>query len=524
MSVGALARLARQTRSQPQLQAWTIPAPVAGLNAKHGLPSMQPNEAIVLDNYFPETTYVRLRRGFSDWATGITGDVTSIFEWQGPATSKLKAAISDKIYDITSSGAVGAAELSSLTNGKWQHCQFTTSGGNFLVICNGADSVRNYDGTTWTTPAITGVSSAALINVWPHKSRLWFVQTGTTKAWYLPTNSIAGAATEFDLGSQFVYGGKLKLIGTLSRDSGDGLDDYIVFISSQGEFVVYQGTDPASASTWAKVGNYRAGPPVGDRALVQVAGDLGVITQDGAVSLMGMMQVDRASSARAAITDKISDLFSDDYEDFGSLYGWQAMVHPTGHMLICNVPTSDSAGALTARQYVMNTMTGAWCRFTGHNAACWGRLGDTIYFGGTNGVWKADTGTADDGADIPGHIDTAFNYLGGPGRKHIKNIRPIIGANALPEVAIRANWDFEHNHPSTDDIFNLGTVTGSGVWGTSLWGTGTWAGGEERYAFWYDASGIGDAMSISIQTATQGVSMNFYSFDIQFERMSRYAL
>lgn len=520
-----VAQRGRLRPNQVTLQGYTIPSPVRGLNAKDGLPSMAPDDAIILDNYFPEPSYVRLRRGYSDWATGITGDVTSIFEWQGPATSKLKAAISDKIYDITSSGAVGAAEVSSLTNGKWQHCQFTTSGGNFLVICNGADSVRNYDGTTWTTPSITGVTSSTLINVWPHKSRLWFVQSGTTKAWYLPTNSIAGAATQFDLGSQFRFGGKLKLIGSLSSDSGDGMDDFIVFISSQGEFVVYQGTDPASASTWGKIGNFYGGPPIGDRAIIQVAGDLGVLCEDGAVSLKGMMQVDRASSSKASITDRIRDLFSDDYQSYGSKYGWQAMVYPTGHMLICNVPTDDTAGALVSRQYAMNTLTGAWCRFTNMNAACWGRLGDTIYFGGTNGVWKADTGTTDDGNDINGQIQTAYNYLGSRTvRKHIKNIRPVIGANALPEVAIRANWDFQRSDPTTDDIFHLGSTVGSGIWGSSLWGTGTWAGGEDRYAFWYDATGIGDAMSINLKTATQGVEMKFYSFDLQFERMSRWAL
>lgn len=512
-------------RAPPALSGAAIPAPVAGLNARDGLPSMKPADAIILDNYFPEASYVRLRRGYSDHATGITGDVTTLMEWSGPGSAKLKAAIADKIYDVTAAGAVGAAELSGLTNGRWQHTQFTTSGGNFLVCCNGADSVRNYDGTTWTTPAITGVTSSTLVNVWPHKSRLWFVENSSTKAWYLPVNSIAGAATEFQLGAQFRLGGKLKLIGSLSKDSGDGLDDFIVFVSSLGEFVVYQGTDPSSATTWAKVGNFYAGPPIGDRALVQVAGDLGVLTQDGAVSFLGMMQIDRANAARASITDKIRDLFSGDYRSYGTKAGWQAIVYPTGHMLICNVPVDDTTGALTSRQYVMNTMTGAWCRWTNHNAACWGRVGDSIYFGGTNGVWKADDGYTDDGAAIAGQIKTAFNYLGSRGaRKHIKNIRPVISANALPQVAIRANWDFQVDNPTSDDVFNLGSVTGSAQWGTALWDASTWAGGEDLYAYWYNASGIGDAMAVNLTTSTSGVSMSFYSFDIQYERMSRFAL
>jgi hypothetical protein len=81
---------------------------------------------------------------------------------------------------------------------------------------------RNFDGTTWTTPSITGVTSATLINVASYKTRLWFVQKDTTKAWYLGTSSISGAATSLEMGDKFREGGKLLHIGSLSRDSGAG--------------------------------------------------------------------------------------------------------------------------------------------------------------------------------------------------------------------------------------------------------------------------------------------------------------
>jgi hypothetical protein len=76
-------------------------------------------------------------------------------EWAGPSSRKMFAAKSTDIYDVTTPGAVGAAVVSSLSSAYWQTVNFTTAGGSFLVLCNGADSVRNYDGTTWTTPSIS---------------------------------------------------------------------------------------------------------------------------------------------------------------------------------------------------------------------------------------------------------------------------------------------------------------------------------------------------------------------------------
>jgi hypothetical protein len=199
-------------------------------------------------------------------------------EWNGPAgTRKLFGATSSAIYDATTAGAVGAAAVSSLTSGQWSHTMFATAGGNFLVACNGADDVRNYDGSSWTTPSITGVTSANLIQVAVHMSRLWFVEKNTLKVWYLSTNAISGSATSIDFGSLSRLGGHLVGMTSWSRDGGAGIDDIAVFVTSRGEVHVYEGADPSSTTTWSRVGTFKIAEPIGRRCFIK-AGDTATAT------------------------------------------------------------------------------------------------------------------------------------------------------------------------------------------------------------------------------------------------------
>ena len=146
---------------------------------------------------------------------GSSNTIETLMEWAGPSSRKLKAAVNGNIYDVTSAGAVGAAEVTGISENMWQWCNFVTSAGTtYLVACNGTDAVRNYDGSSWTSPSITasGTSSANFIQVCPFKNRLWFVEKNTTNAWYLSTNSISGTANKQSLGAQFSLGGSLVAI------------------------------------------------------------------------------------------------------------------------------------------------------------------------------------------------------------------------------------------------------------------------------------------------------------------------
>lgn len=498
-------------RHKPKIKGASVPPPVGGLNSRDELANMDERDALILVNYFPQTAAAELRKGFDEHVTGITGTIGTLMEWRGPAGQKLFAANASAIYDVTSAGAVGAASVSSLSNNYWSHTMMATAGGNFLVCVNGADGLRSYSGAAWATQVVTVAVAADLNFVWQHKRRLWFVEKASTSIWYLPVDSIAGAAAELDLGPLLSLGGKIVAGATWTLDGGIGIDDHMVLLSSAGQIIIYKGTDPASATTWELVGVFRCAPPIGQRCLVGTGSDVAILTIEGIVSLQGVMALDRAAGDKATVTNKINDLFNDDAISYGSLTGWQMLTYPRNHMVIVNVPLSAS----TAYQYVMNALTGAWCKFTAMNAACWSRYNEDIFFASGGTVYKADTGTDDNGAAIPGDIKSSFNYFGERGRlKQFHMLRPIISSTGIVSPAIQLNYDFGDVVPT--DV-PLTTFSGSSVWDTAVWDVDVWAGGEETSAAWGAAFGLGYCASVRMKTLSVGVSIKVMAFDVTMQ-------
>jgi hypothetical protein len=511
----------RQARSQPAMGATTFPAPTKGLQLKKGIASLKSDEALLLDNWLPKSGYVQVRGGYTSHATGIGASIGSLMEWAGPASRKFFAANATDIYEVSSSGAVGAASLSSLTSAYWQYVNFTTAGGAFLVACNGSDDVVNYDGTSWTTPAITGVDPADLINVAVFKKRLWFVEQNSTKAWCLGVSSIAGAATALQLGDDFQQGGKLMLIGTLSRDAGNGAPDVICFISSKGEIVAYQGSDPADADTWSQIGRYMAAPPVGNRSLIRVDGDLGLLTSKGVLSLRQVAAGGLSASDRGAITGNIDEGIIEDVASYGGLTGWEMIVHPPTRQLIINVPLTNNAA--TATQYAMNTQTGGWCTYGRYaspmNATCWGIFNDDLYFGTAAGtVYQAANGYQDAGAEITAQLKTSFQNVGGRGKvERFTLVKPMFTAGGQVLPAIRINVDFRNDTPMSTDEFPGTSGSAGAVWDTALWDAGIWGDADQPYGDWIAAQGIGDVCAINMIVRPSGMTVKLNAFSIRYE-------
>lgn len=520
----AIRRLPKRPKGirQPNMSTGQLPAPTLGLNLKDGLASMKPSDALILDNWFPEATYCRIRGGYTSHVTGLGAAVQSLMEWGGPSSRKLFGATPTAIYDVTAAGAVGAAVVSGLGSGYWSTVNITTAGGAFMVLANGVDSVRNYDGTSWTTPAITNVTSSTLDFVTSHKSRLWFVQKNTTKAWYLPTSSIAGAAVAFELGERFTDGGKLVGIGSVSRDGGSGSDDYLAFVSSHGQVAVFAGDDPASANTWTLVGVYNAAPPVGNRSLANVGGDLAILTESAIVSTRQLMAGGQAAAERQSITIRIDQGIQSAFASYGAVTGWSVMVYPRTRQAIFNIPTAST----TAFQYVVNTQTGAWCSYSGLQATCWGIMSENPYFGTSGGtVYLFESGYSDAGVAINTEMKTSFQSYGNKGAlSRVCMVRPIFSAGGRLIPQIKMNMDYRNDQPMTTDAFPLSNVSIGAVWDTAVWDAAAWGDTESPYADWFAATGIGTVASFHMITQTNGINARVNAIDVMFEKSETLAL
>jgi hypothetical protein len=567
----------------------SLPAPVGGWNSRDALGEMKPIDAVYLKNWFPATTDVVLRNGFTNFSTGMSGQVETLFVYAGGTANKMFAAVGSNIYEVTSGGAVGSAVVANMSNARWQFENIATPGGNFLIAFNGADAGLKYDGTTWTaitsttgktistltgdgttstvttsmahglltgnhitvtgasvsgfnvtnvqvtrtgattftylstgTPSatgasytviegISGVDPTTIIGVTLFKNRLWLTPTATLIPYYLGTNSIAGAASSFPIQSIARSGGYVMAIGTWTGDGGYGMDDMLAMVTSKGEVIIYNGLDPATASSWQLTGVWQLGSPVGRRCFLKYSGDLLLICQDGLVPMSSALQSSRVNP-NVALSNKIMYAMSQAITSYGSTYGWQTVYYPKANMLLLNVPVSVGS----QEQYVMNTITKAWCNFTGWAANCWALFNDDIYFGGNGIVGKAWNGNNDAGSNIEADGKQAFNYFGTPGiLKRFTMMRPTLSTNGSPGILSALNIDFDDSAITSPITYSSSSVY---VWDTAKWDQSLWVGGNTVQRPWQGVSGVGYCAAPRLKTVSQGIDVHWISTDIVMER------
>lgn len=466
--------------------------------------------AALLDNWFPTTTGVRMRKGSQTHAT-IAAAVDHIAVYDG-ASPKMFAADETTISDITSPAdpeVAPTAAVSSLTSGDWSSVQIETAGGLFLVMVNGFDDMEQFDGTGWlavnasSTPrSITGVDTADLSYVWKHKNRLFLIEKGTNSAWYLPSLAVGGAANELALGGVFTLGGSLLFGATFSQDAGDGLDDYCLFFTDKGEVAVYQGTDPSSASTWALVGVYRIGEPLHKNAHFRAGGDVAVLTREGIVPVSGAINKDRAALQMAAITYPIEEAWRTYMlTRTGLEANFCCVLWHTASMLVIGLPTASS---LETKALAANARTGAWSSgFTGWDARCLAVFDNKLYFGTAAGTIKqGDTTGSDDGANFTAVCIPSFDMLKTPNVKSAIHCRATIRTNYDYPVQLFANSDYVIAEPTP---LSAPTQGAENSWGTGVWGTSVWGSGEERKSVtseWQNVEAVGFAIAPGISVTS----------------------
>lgn len=460
----------------------TFPAPVGGWNARDALAAMKPTDAVTLQNWYPRPSYVEFRGGHASHATGMTGTGKTLAVYNAlSGTNTMYCYTASGIYDVTSAGAVGASKLSR-TNGKHQWTMFGDGTNNWLIAVNGIDAPAYFDGTTWTavtgatSPALTGLTTTDIIGVSVFKGRLIFVQKASLSFWYLTAGAAGGALTEFDLSGECAKGGYLMATATWTRDGGSGVDDFFVAITSEGEAIVYQGTNPSSAVSWAKVGSFSIGKPLGRRCISQLGGECVVITEGGTFPLSALLQ-QGDERAKYALSFKIQNAFIDAARVYGSTFGWKAITYPAYDAMLVNVPYAEDG---THYQYVMNLTTKAWCKFTGWDAEDFVIHSGSLYFCKSTAVYKAWTGSDDNGSNIAFYGKQAFSDFGDSRNKHLKLYMPMLTCNGSLTYASDIDVDFA----DTDVLSTSTTTTSASVWGTATWGTSLWGYGLDIIRQW----------------------------------------
>jgi len=515
----ALRRPNRGRRSKPV----TLPAPIGGLNGRDGLADMPATDAFVMDNWYPYNTTVDTRNGCQNHVTGAAAAVESLAVYAGGASSKMLGFSNGSVYNVSSAGAIGAAIVSGKTSNKITSTMFSNAGSQFLIGLTAADAPFSYDGVSYTALAITGLTGSqnTLHCVHSFKGRLYFAQKDQLGFYYLAVGAIQGAASYFDLAQQAKAGGYLTGIASFSSQGteGTGPNDYIVFMTSEGEYLLYAGTDPASAATFQLVGRYYGPPPIGRKGWFNYRSDLYIISAEGIISFTQIREAGQEGVDTKYLSQKLGKAWTA-LTPNSTTHGWAAVLYPRSGMLVVNAPaTSSPAGAYY--QFVMNTSTNSWARFVGWDGLCWCVFNGRLYYGTYDGrVVLADEGTIDITTEIKCDCRQAYNYFDdgngmGDADKHFHFATFVVQADGTPPIAAELCVNFEDDQP--DYAGSLTAVVGA-LWDVATWDVDFWAGDAITQNFTVTFGKIGYTASIWLRTTVRSAPIKWFATRILLER------
>ncbi|RWB05463.1 MAG: hypothetical protein EOQ39_22435 [Mesorhizobium sp.] len=377
-------------------------------------------------------------------------------------------------------------------------------------------------GVVQISAAITGVATSVLSHVWLYRNRLFFIEGGTMRARYLGVDSVTGALGSLNLSGIFQRGGSLLFGATWSLDAGDGIDDKCVFVTTEGEAAIFEGSNPAGATAaeWNLVGRYDLTDPMGRRATMRAGGDLIVATKEGLVPISAAINKDAAALSLAAISRNIEPDWKREAARRLSL-PWEIIKWPDMNYAIVSLPVT--ADGQESWSFVVNLETGAWCKFVGWATRCIELHDSRLYFGTNDGkVFEAEIAGSDDALPI------YYTYVGNPdhmkslgGLKTVHQARPtFLSATPYnPKISFSVNYSVDL--PSAPPAADGGTAD---LWDSGQWDVAKWdqaqpvasVGGGQ----WISIGKTGYVMQPQLQITgllNQRPVTEFVQLDITFE-------
>ena len=424
----------------------TLPAPHQGWNARDPVQAIPPTQAERFTNVISSHDGISPRRNPLIHAS-ISSSIepTELMVHVGSIETMFCGA-DGGIWDVSSAGFVATPAVTGLTNTKF--CWTNINGR--LVWANGEDAPQSYDGAAWSTQPLSvasgepAASADKFAGVYSFKNHTYWWRPDQLGFYYSTLDSIGDALRFFDLSYVARKGGDLLTMTRYTHDGGSGPDDYPVFVTTAGEAIVYQGTNPNDANAWALVGVFNLGEAAGIGAAMPQRMDIAaswgaqtwLITEYDYVALPQAMLTEGvvtpsklAGAVKAAMNDNQADL------------SWQAVLYPKGPLLLFNVPVADSTwgdrekAVGTYHQHIVDLHTGAPSLFTGMNATSWAVFDGDLYYtalasaSGDNTVICQAFATA---------TSVSIEMISGPSNLRVNNPKSITAARLWASASANA--------------------------------------------------------------------------------------
>jgi hypothetical protein len=491
----------------------TVQPPVGGLNYRLPAIALDQQYALVLDNLLPRGSHVELREGYAHHCENIPGQVVSIASYVGktPAANRIFAFNNHgEVYDVTNRSKAPARVMrTAQIDGVWESVNTAGIDENYLVMVSPAGGYWTYserDGFKQREITSDG-KDKRFATVFNWKDRVWLIEDGSTRAYYLGVGAIQGEASEYDFYAVINRGGFLLYGCNWTFNAGYDIDDYLVLVTSQGEVLIYKGTNPDAVESFALEGVWYVGEaPAGRRSFTNFGGEMFITSSLGIVPISKLVNGQVANDYQTA-SAAIQPVFIGQFNADKTRFGWELEMIYNQQFLLVKTP-EDQFGM--NNHYVLNVTTGAWATISGMPMLCTTQIGNELYFGTADGlVCKGFTGDSDGedlsknaGKPIMGRYLSGYSDFDSPANvKTFQMAKPTFVSYDAPSVGVRIFTRYEDVFPLIEAGLQRPS---SAIWNKDYWNRAYFGGSNSTFSPWIGLDGIGYYGALAISVTGKG--------------------
>ena len=524
-----------------------FPVPMGGINTRDNVMSIGPEYGYVINNLLARPTGLEVRKGFTEWLPktfSFPAEVRTMMYFSDPGNVNNRlfacpAETNSPIYNVTTPNIDPVAPFVMGTGafrpGEVSWVNTTTTASAFLCVVNFGVGYFTYTvAAGWTKIADgnaagqiffeAGTVASDMLFCFTYKNRLWFLQAGKATAWYLPVNTVTGAAKKLELGKFLTHGGGLAFATSWTYDAGSGMDDNLVFVGNNGDMLIYQGSDPDTVADFQIKGQWFIGRvPPGRRGFGQYGGDVLIITEYGVVSVSDFVS-GRITNPKdqSVVGGKFNPTLSRYVSDYITSYYWQLVSHPAEELIYICSPSLEPIYNYEIG-FSMGHFSKAWSTISGFPDHCVVEFNGRIFAGSVTGkVYQLFNGPKDNasydstvpGIEVTGTFQTGFSDLGSPSaNKRLQRIRLLGDADGIPSFLayIRSEYDLSPGVVATP------LITGSpSSWNVAQWDLATWQARSVTLRKWFGVAGFGKKLAVQVNVRGTGKTL-LTDYEVTYE-------
>ena len=512
--------------------------PIGGINTRDSVMLIGPEYGYIVNNMLARPTGLEVRRGYREWLPktySFTSEVRTLMFFSDPGnlSNRLFACPADAnspIYNITTPNVDPIAPFVGGTGatrpGEFSWVNTTTAASAFLLAqCHGLGYfnytttggwVKIEDGTGAGKISFeAGVTTANMLFVFVFKNRVWFLEAGKARAWYLPVNAVTGVAKALELGKFLQNGGGFAFATSWTYDSGSGMDDNLIFVSNNGDMVIYEGNDPDVSTDFKIKGQWFIGRvPPGRRGYCQYGGDTLIITEYGIVSVSDMVSGRIVNPKdQSVVGGKYNPTLSRYVNDYITDFYWQITSYPSEELLYVTAPALDPDFNFQVG-FTMGHFSKAWTTTSNIPTYSLVVYRGLMFAGAKNGkVYQMFSGSNDNasydgtvaGTEVTGTFQTGFNAYETPSvNKRVSRVRLLGISDGQPSFLAytRREYDFTYGVAATPN-----PPTNKSAWDVAQWDAATWQARSATMAKWFGLAGFGKKLALQVSIRGTGKTL-----------------